>query len=54
MLNACCTPQATASHHLGILRRAGLVTGERRGTWIYYRAVTGRLRSLGEALTAEL
>jgi ArsR family transcriptional regulator, arsenate/arsenite/antimonite-responsive transcriptional repressor len=27
----------TISHHLKVLREAGLITGERRGTWIYYR-----------------
>lgn len=30
---------ASASHHLKLLRDAGLVTGDKRGTWIYYRAV---------------
>ncbi len=30
--------QPTISHHLGLLRRAGLVNRERRGTWIYYSA----------------
>src|SRR3954463_4506842 len=29
--------QPTVSHHLGVLRRAGFVTSERRGTWAYYR-----------------
>ena len=29
--------QPTVSHHLRILREQGLVTGERRGTWVYYR-----------------
>lgn len=29
--------QPTVSHHLKILREAGLVIGERRGTWVYYR-----------------
>src|ERR1700736_4039923 len=28
--------QPTVSHHLKILREAGLVTCERRGTWVYY------------------
>jgi ArsR family transcriptional regulator, arsenate/arsenite/antimonite-responsive transcriptional repressor len=27
----------TISHHLRVLREAGLITSERRGTWIYYR-----------------
>ncbi len=29
--------QPTVSHHLRILREAGLVMCERRGTWVYYR-----------------
>ena len=43
--------QATASHHLSILRRAGLVVGEKRGTWVYYRAVPERLAAIGDALS---
>jgi len=31
--------QPTVSHHLRILRDAGLVEAERRGTWAYYRLV---------------
>jgi DNA-binding transcriptional ArsR family regulator len=29
---------ATVSHHLGQLRKAGLIEGERRGMNVYYRA----------------
>lgn len=29
--------QPAVSHHLKILRDAGLVVCERRGTWVYYR-----------------
>ena len=29
--------QPTVSHHLRILRDAGIVEAERRGTWAYYR-----------------
>src|SRR4051794_820148 len=29
--------QPTISHHLRVLREAGLVDSERRGTWVYYR-----------------
>jgi ArsR family transcriptional regulator len=33
----CCTvSQPTVSHHLKVLREAGVVTSERRGTYIYY------------------
>jgi ArsR family transcriptional regulator len=27
----------TISHHLKVLRESGLITGDRRGTWVYYR-----------------
>jgi ArsR family transcriptional regulator len=40
----------TISHHLKVLREAGLVDGERRGTWVYYRARPGALRQLGALL----
>jgi ArsR family transcriptional regulator, arsenate/arsenite/antimonite-responsive transcriptional repressor len=34
---ACCgVSQPTVSHHLKVLREAGWVAGERRGTWIWY------------------
>jgi ArsR family transcriptional regulator len=29
--------QPTISHHLKVLRQAGLVSSERRATWVYYR-----------------
>ena len=33
----CCTvSQPTISHHLKVLREAGVVTSERRGTYIHY------------------
>jgi ArsR family transcriptional regulator len=34
---ACCdVSQPTVSHHLKVLRDAGWISGERRGTWIFY------------------
>ncbi len=49
----------TISHHLKVLRESGLITGDRRGTWIYYRVhpeVLARLSvvltTTGEAVTA--
>ena len=27
----------TISHHLRVLREAGLISGQRRGTWVYYQ-----------------
>ena len=40
----------TISHHLKVLREAGLVVGERRGTWIYYRVQPEQLGRLSEVL----
>lgn len=40
----------TISHHLKVLREAGLITGERRGTWIYYSAVREKLSELAGLL----
>src|SRR5262245_4443450 len=30
-------PQSKASRHLAYLRRTGIVEGEKRGLWVYYR-----------------
>ncbi|MGC5616217.1 ArsR/SmtB family transcription factor [Georgenia sp. Z1491] len=43
--------QSTVSHHLKVLREAGLIEGERRGTWVHYRLLPGALRELGAALS---
>jgi ArsR family transcriptional regulator len=42
--------QPTISHHLKILREAGLVTSSRRGTWAYYRLVPEAVAALRGAL----
>lgn len=42
--------QPTVSHHLRVLRGAGLIEGERRGTWVWYRVVPDRLAELGAVL----
>ena len=39
--------QPTISHHLKVLHDAGLVDRENRGVWVYYRARTEALASLG-------
>jgi ArsR family transcriptional regulator len=44
----------TISHHLKVLREAGLIVGERRGTWIYYRIEPGALRRLSDVLIPEV
>ena len=39
--------QPTISHHLKVLHDVGLVEREKRGVWVYYRAGTRALASLG-------
>lgn len=37
---SCCdVGQPTVSHHLRVLREAGIVSSERRGSWIFYQLV---------------
>lgn len=43
--------QPTISHHLKVLREAGLVTTERRGRWAYYSLVPEAVARLGAALS---
>lgn len=45
--------QPTVSHHLKVLFDAGLVTREKRGSWIWYRVATERLDELRSALAPE-
>ena len=42
--------QPTISHHLKVLREAGLVDSERRGTWVYYRLVPAALERMAGLL----
>jgi ArsR family transcriptional regulator len=42
--------QPTISHHLKVLRDAGLVESSRRGTWAYYRLVPESVRALRQTL----
>lgn len=42
--------QPTISHHLKVLREAGLLTSQRRGTWVYYRVQPEALAELGQLL----
>ena len=39
--------QPTISHHLRVLREAGLVDAERRGSWVFYRARREALDAIG-------
>ena len=42
--------QPTVSHHLKVLRDAGLVDSTRRGTWAYYRLVPEAVGALRHTL----
>jgi len=42
--------QPTVSHHLKVLSDAGLVVGARRGKWVWYSLVPGRVAALRSAL----
>jgi ArsR family transcriptional regulator len=42
--------QPTVSHHLKVLSEAGLIVGDKRGRWVWYRAVPERLAQLRAAL----
>lgn len=42
--------QPTVSHHLKVLREAGLIVGTRRGRWIDYALAEGALERLHAAL----
>ena len=44
---SCCdVSQPTVSHHLKVLRDAGIVTSERRGTWVFYRIAPNLIERL--------
>jgi DNA-binding transcriptional ArsR family regulator len=46
--------QPTVSHHLKLLRDAGLVTCKRRGTWGYYRLAVDAREKIGRAVVSIL
>jgi len=43
--------QPTISHHTRILVEAGLITGEKRGRWMWWRAVPERLDEVARILS---
>lgn len=45
--------QPTISHHLKVLRSAGLLTSERRASWVYYRVVPEVLARVSQVLLSE-
>ena len=50
-LGACCeVAQPTVSHHLKVLREAGLILGEKHGLWVHYTLNHKKLLRLRELL----
>jgi ArsR family transcriptional regulator len=43
--------QPTISHHLKVLRDAGLLTSERRASWVYYAVVPEVMTNLSAVLS---
>jgi ArsR family transcriptional regulator len=43
--------QAAVSHHMGLLRRSGLVAAEKRGRWMFYSRNETALAALASALS---
>lgn len=44
--------QPTVSHHLKVLKDSGILTSERRGTWVWYRTAPARQRAVAALLDA--
>ncbi len=44
----------TISHHLRVLREAGLIDHQRRGTWVYYWAMPAKLNALSQLLAIDI
>jgi ArsR family transcriptional regulator len=46
--------QPTISHHMAILRKAGLVEGKKHGLWMWYQRNEKALKDLGHTMNADL
>jgi DNA-binding transcriptional ArsR family regulator len=46
-MTCCAVSQPTISHHLKVLRDAGAVLSERRGSWVFYRIAPNLQERLG-------
>jgi ArsR family transcriptional regulator, arsenate/arsenite/antimonite-responsive transcriptional repressor len=46
--------QPTISHHMAILRKAGLVVAEKHGLWMWYRRDEDSIKKLGKALNTNI
>jgi ArsR family transcriptional regulator, arsenate/arsenite/antimonite-responsive transcriptional repressor len=45
-------PQPLVSHHLKVLRDAGIVESEKHRQWTYYRLCAGALEALGQHIAS--
>jgi ArsR family transcriptional regulator len=52
LLDAFDVTAPTVSYHLKILREAGLISSERRGTWVYYRVNPDVMARMSAVLVA--
>ena len=46
--------QSTVSHHMAILKKAGLVHAEKLGLWMWYRRNEKLLKELSEAVSGTI
>jgi ArsR family transcriptional regulator len=46
--------QPTVSHHTKVLAEAGLICGEKRGRWVWWRIVPERLDAVRESLALKV
>jgi len=46
--------QPTISHHMAILKKAGLVHAEKNGLWMWYRRNEKALKELSQAVSGHL
>lgn len=46
--------QPTISHHMKILKNAGLVEADKQGTWVRYRRIESAIRAVRKGLLDEL
>jgi ArsR family transcriptional regulator len=44
--------QPTISHHMAVLRKAGLVVAEKHGLWMWYRRDEKAVRELGREMSS--
>lgn len=42
--------ESTISHHMSVLKKAGLVTARKDGTWVYYTVLRDVLRAVAAAI----